>query len=81
MEAAQLAQQDSVAPGERMTPEPSGGLSRSVQRQASVSLRRVSMSSRPHAPSSPRGRPADADDPGQRPGCLGLHRQPSGFCV
>ena len=68
VEAAQLAQQDSLAPGERVTPEPSGGLSRSVQRQASVSLRRVSMSSRPHAPSSPRGRPAEADDPGQQPG-------------
>lgn len=66
---AQLGQQDSTALGERGTPEPSGGLSRSVQRQLSIgahNLRRTSMSVRPHAPSSPRGRSAaDADDPGQ----------------
>ena len=82
VEAAQLAQQDSLAPGERVTPEPSGGPSRSVQRQTSVSLRRASMSSRPHAPSSPRGRPADADDPGQHLGSVWAAwatQQPGGF--
>lgn len=67
VELAQLAQQDSSTLGERGTPEP-GSLSRGVQRQLSVggaySMRRTSLSVRPHAPASPRNRAADGDDAG-----------------